>query len=289
MATRLGRKWCDPCVDIGGSCTSAPYLSIFVNNIHLRGAAVENTPPFFIVNAIATRGGVCYVRDVNEWYAYQNVGKNDRFGYPRRIKLYLDGGALSEIMAVDPDIVCIFPANAQFYAPVLEIEKRVATLNEIGLTLAQNLRNIRQCAAIVYDDEQLTKNIEQAICDRLEGKSMVKIKRALGQNIEVINFGADAVSFIPDLLAAWSQTTEELNSIVGTATVGEKQERRISQEIALIEDSSSAIIDLLINTINEHARMYNVDIVASRRAHTEYVPAQEATETATEGDEEVTE
>ena len=123
----------------------------------------------------------------------------------------------------------------------------------------------------------------------MQGENIVKIKRALGQNIEVINFGADAVSFIPDLLAAWSQTTEELNSIVGTATVGEKQERRISQEIALIEDSSSAIIDLLINTINEHARMYNVDIEASRRTHAEYVGAQEATETAAEGNEEVTE
>ena len=105
MATRSGRKWCDPCIDNGGGCASSPYLSIFVNNIHLRGAAVENTPPFFIVNAIATRGGVCYVRDVNEWYAYQSVGKNDRFGYPRRIKLYLGGGALSETMAVEPNIV----------------------------------------------------------------------------------------------------------------------------------------------------------------------------------------
>ena len=264
MATRAGRKWCDPC-GVPLPAGASPYLSILVNNIELEGAALGATPAEFIIYTLATRGAIVYLRTLKEWYAFKNVGKLDRFGYPQKIRLILSGGSLGPAFEVTPEEFCIFPANAEFYAPVNEIIKRVETLNEIGLTLTQNLRNIRQCTAIFYDDEQLTKNIEDAVEDRLCGASMVKIKRGVGQNIEIENFGAAAVSFIPDLLAAWQQTMEELNAVVGVATVGEKTERRITDEIALIEDSSSAIIDLIINAINSHAARYGIDIKASRR------------------------
>lgn len=265
--TRAGRR-IDPCeleADEGDGGSAAPFLSIFVNNIVLTGAATENTPPDFIVNALATRGGIAYLRDVNRWAEYIRVGRNDVFHMPKYIRLYGDNQVLSDVIAVDGSSVCVFPANAQFYPPVKEIKARTRTLKETSINLMQNLKALRQATAIIYDDAQLKPQIEEAERKRLAGASHVSIKADIGSNLRIENFSPNAVSHIADYIALWTQTTEELDSIVGVAHLGEKNERRIESEVNIIENSASAIIDLLCESINKYARYYNVDIYADRK------------------------
>ena len=267
MATRRGRKFNDPCGNINFYVEGdniSPFVAIMVNNISITGEAITNTPPNFIARTLCRYGGIAYLRAVNEWVRYIPVGKLDRYGYPKYIKVYGDEGRLSEPLEVDKTNVCVFGANSEFYPPAEEIRRRVETLEAVGVNLAQNLESLKSCTAIVYDDKDLETDISRAEEMRKAGAATVKIFRTAGQNLSIEKFGTDTQSHLQDYLAVYKQTIEEIDQLNGVASLGEKNERRINEEVAIIENAASATIDTVINSINMYAKFYNVDIKAER-------------------------
>lgn len=278
--TREGRKIIDICglpLWGEGEYSLSPYLSILVNNIELEGEAVKDTPPQYIIYTLATRGGIAYLRDVNEWTAFNSVGKKNRYNLPRRVRLYNDDGYLSETLNVDKSI-CIIPANAEYYAPANEIKKRVFRLNEIALNIFQNLNVLRQAAAVVTDDSDLSTQVETANKQREEGKTTVTLIKKAGSELSIENFSPAAQSHLLEYLEMEKETYTQLNEIIGVANVGEKQERRIESEIELIEDSSGAIIDTLISSINQWAGYYDIDVHAHRKTRPNPAQGEEVQE-----------
>ena len=267
MATRRGRQFIDPCGNIKFYVEGdniSPFIAIMVNNISITGEATTNTPPHFIARTLCRYGGIAYLREANEWARYVAVGKLDRFGLPKFIKLYGDGGRLSAPYEVDKTNVCIFGANSELYPPAEEIRRRVETIEAVGVNLAQNLDSLKSCTAIVYDDKDLEANISKAEEMRKAGAATVKIFRQAGQNLSIEKFGTDTQSHLQDYLAIYKQTMEEIDQLNGVASLGEKNERRINEEVAIIENAASATIDTVINSINMYAKFYNVDIKAER-------------------------
>lgn len=267
MATRKGRKFYDPCGNINFYIEGdniSPFIAIMVNNISITGNATATTPPNFIARTLCRYGGIAYLREVNEWAKYIPVGKLDRYGYPKYIKIYGDEGRLSQPIQVDKANVCIFGANGEFYPPAEEIRRRVATLEAVGVNLAQNLESLKSCTAIVYDDKDLENDIIRAEEMRKAGAATVRICRTAGQNLSIEKFGTDTQSHLQDYLAVYKQTIEEIDQLNGVASLGEKNERRINEEVAIIENAASATIDTVINSINMYAKFYNVDIKAER-------------------------
>ena len=65
-------------------------------------------------------------------------------------------------------------------------------------------------------------------------------------------------------MAVYTQTLEELDAATGRATLGEKNERRITDEVTVIENAASSTIDVVIDTFNRFARWYGVDAMAAR-------------------------
>lgn len=265
MATRQGRK-IDPCKDMEGSFAIAPFLNILCNNVQIYGTDTENAPPLFIIKTLVERGGVAYLRSAREWFAYTTAKRRRRTGFPSAVRLIGDNGRVSEPFDVherDGDIV-IFPANAYFFPPVYEVQRQVDALAAVSSALGQNLDALRQSTAIIYDDPDLTQEIEAAERARLSGAQTVKIKKNSGRTVDIQTFSPQARSNIPDFLALWTETLEELDALTGRATVGEKNERRISEEISVIEDSACSSIDVIIDTFNRFAEWYGVDAHAVR-------------------------
>src|SRR5699024_10073044 len=73
-----------------------------------------------------------------------------------------------------------------------------------------------------------------------------------------------SVSNIPDFLEIWKNTLEELDALTGRAAIGEKNERRITEEVAVIENAASTSIDVLTDTVNKFAEWYGDDVHAVR-------------------------
>lgn len=287
--TREGRKTVDICGlalwETGsGKYSVSPFLSILVNNIELEGEAVKDTPPQYIVYTLATRGGIAYLKDINEWTAFNTVGKRDRYNLPRKVRLYNNDGYLSEAVNVSNDIY-IFPANAEYYPPVNEIKKRVFRLNELDLNIHQNLNVLRQATAVVTDDEDLSTQVQRANKEREEGATTVTLVKKPGAELGIENFTPAAQSHLLEYAELEKEAYTQLNEIVGVANVGEKNERRIESEINLISESSGAIIDTLVSSINKWAEWYGIDVHARRRLSTAPT-AERKEEKPAEGEEE---
>lgn len=264
--TRKGRKRVDPCINPynldGGE--SASLLSVLVNNIQIFGGDTDFAAPTFIARTLVLRGWIAFDRTTGNWFAFNAVGPHDREGMPRRVRLILDGrGRMSPVLDVD-DQLAIFPATPMFNVPAHDVVKRVDTLAFVQNAVAQNVDALRQIAAVVYNDEALTASLDQAEADRAAGRATTKIYTRMGTEIKLLNFSPDAKSNIPDLMSVYMQTIQELDAATGRATVGEKQERRITDEIAVIENAASSTIDVVIDTFNRFAKWYNVDAMAAR-------------------------
>ena len=139
---------------------------------------------------------------------------------------------------------------------------------------------LRQIAAVVYNDKTLTASIQKAEADRAAGKSTTSVYAPMGSEVKLLNFSPDAKSNIPDLMAVYTQTLEELDAATGRATLGEKNERRITDEVTVIENAASSTIDVVIDTFNRYAKWYGVDAMAARgsEVRSEAAPAQETEE-----------
>lgn len=265
--TRSGRRRIDPCADpiAGQGGESASLLSVLVNNIQIFGADTENAMPTFIAKTLVTRGWVAFERVSKNWFAFNAQGKRTREGLPTKIRLIIDGGArLSEPVSAIDDDFCVIPATPMFNVPAWDVVKRVETLGFIQGAVGQNVDALRQIAAILYNDESLSASIAAAEADRQNGKPTTKIYTPIGSEVKLMNFSPDAKSNIPDLMSVYTQTMEELDAATGRATVGEKQERRITDEIAVIENAASSTIDVVIDTFNRFAEWYGIDAIAAR-------------------------
>lgn len=283
--TRDGRRWIDPCTREalagvqGGE--SAALLSILINNIQIFGADAENAAPTFIAKNLVLRGAVVFDTISREWFAFNAVGETDRAGLPLRVKLILDGrGRMSPTMDVERDGLRIFPATPMFSAPAWEVIRRVDTLAYIQNAIGQNVDALRQIAAVVYNDKTLTASIQKAEADRAAGKSTTSVYAPIGSEVKLLNFSPDAKSNIPDLMSVYTQTLEELDAATGRATLGEKNERRITDEVTVIENAASSTIDVVIDTFNRYAKWYGVDAMAARGSEVrrKAAPAQKTEE-----------
>lgn len=290
--TRQGRK-IDPCAlpfDYGQGGDVAPLLSIFADNVQVYGKDTESTPPTFIVRMLIENGGIAFVRSLKAWVKYKSVGARDRFGLPKKIALVRDMGVLSAPVRVDGEEICVIPASPFFNVPAQTVARRVATLAFISDAIAQNIDALRQIACIKYSNENMAESIAQAERDRQAGKSTTKIYSPMGEDVEIMNFAPAAQSFIPDLLSLYTQTLEELDAAVGRTNVGEKQERRISDEMTVIENAACSSIDVLIDTFNRFCAWYSIDAYAVRgsalnRVKTPVEPQDGAGEETPDGDE----
>lgn len=283
--TREGRRWIDPCTREalagvkGGE--GAALLSILINNIQIFGRDADSAPPTFIAKTLVLRGAVAYDTVSGEWFAFNAVGETTREGLPLRVKLILDGrGRMSPTMDVERDGLRIFPATPMFSAPAWEVIRRVDTLAYIQNAIGQNVDALRQIAAVVYNDKTLTASIQKAEADRAAGKSTTSVYAPMGTEVKLLNFSPDAKSNIPDLMAVYTQTLEELDAATGRATLGEKNERRITDEVTVIENAASSTIDVVIDTFNRYAKWYGVDAMAARgrEVRRKAAPAQETEE-----------
>lgn len=267
MATRTGRQgFVDPCLSkYAETGHNAPFLSILINNIQIFGSDTEDTPPHFISKTLVMNGGIAFLRRDKKWAAFRSVAPADYAGIPKKIRLVGDLGRLSAPMDVDGKYVCVIPANAFFCPPAYDVLRRVEMLDMISGAVGQNIDALRQCTSILYDDDSLKSGIEDAENKRLKGARTVSIyKKNPGSQIEIKNFTPDAKSYIMDFMEVWKQTLEELDAVTGRATIGEKNERRITEEVSVIEDAASTSIDVIIDTFNEYAKFYEIDAMAAR-------------------------
>ena len=266
MATRTGRQgFVDPCLSkYAETGHNAPFLSILINNIQVFGSDTDDTPPHFISKTLVMNGGIAFLRDSKKWAAFRSVAPANYAGIPKKIRLVGDLGRLSAPMDVDGENVCVIPANAFFFPPALDVVRRVETLDMIAGAVGQNIDALRQCTAITYDDESLKGRIEDAENKRLKGARTVSIQKSPGASMEIKNFTPDTKSYIMDLMEVWKQTVEELDAVTGRATIGEKNERRITEEVSVIEDAASTAIDVVIDTFNEYAEFYEIKAIAAR-------------------------
>lgn len=266
MATRTGRQYfVDPCLSkYAETGHNAPFLSILINNVQIFGSDTEDTPPHFISKTLVMNGGIAFLRKDKKWAAFRSVAPANYAGIPKKIRLVGDLGRLSAPMDVDGKDVCVIPANAFFCPPAYDVLRRVEMLDMISGAVGQNIDALRQCTAIFYDDDTLKSAITDAENKRLKGARTVSIQKTPGAQVDIKNFTPDTKSYIMDFMEVWKQTLEELDAVTGRATIGEKNERRITEEVSVIEDAASTSIDVIIDTFNEYAEFYEIDAMAAR-------------------------
>lgn len=266
MSTRAGRRG-DPCNNDGIHVRGgiAPYVSILINNIQIFGGDTDGAPPTFIARTIVTDGMIAFLPSEKIWARCVRYGHDNRFQLPSKIRLIGENGKLSAPIDVNGDeFVHVYYANA-FGLPVTgELQKRVDTLEYISGALRQNVDALRQATAIIYRDPELKTQIETAQRARERGETTVSLLQSVGDEIRLENFSTGAVSYVSDLLELWKNTMTEIDALTGRAKVAEKTERRITSEIAVIENAAATSIDVIIDTVNAFATYYGDDVFAAR-------------------------
>lgn len=315
MATRSSRLYrdCDPCIK-GIYDNISPYLSRLVNNIDFTGAATDNTAPDFIAYTLATEGGIAYIRSTNEWVKFTADSPIKKFGLiPAAVRLWSDerqewSGSLD--ITKDGDI-CIFPANANFYPIVAKVRELVDSLETVETNISQNLNNMRELAVAVTRDNKLTNQLKALNKQRQSGDAVLGIltlttdtngadaninallSREEAQDaLTVISLTPQVNNNLAEYLELKKDYREELNNTIGVTEVAEKSERRINSEMEMIENSTYAMIDLILDSVNKYAKFYGVDIHGHRAhsgcaEHVDKAIAEEGTESkisALEGD-----
>lgn len=264
--TRSGRAYKDPCTAIVNTDIGriAPYISIMVNNVQVFGSAAESTPPDFIPKTLILRGFIVFDRWTNTWIEASAVGKRNRFGAPKYVRYKGDEGRMSEPIAVDGVNVIAIPANAFWRPSTEEIVRRTYTLDFLGEALRSNINGMKNGVVIRFNDPALKSEVERAVREVQNGASVVSLQSSFSDSVEVSQLLTPQPSYIDDLLAAWVQTSEELDQVSGRVSLGEKNERRITEEITAIENAASSTIDVIIDTFNRYAKWANIDAVAVR-------------------------
>lgn len=316
MSTRNSRLFrdCDPCINEGQYKTIAPHISRLVNNITFIGAAIRNVAPDFIAYTLATEGGIAYIRSSNEWARFKSDSSIKKFGLiPSKVRLWSEERqewSGSYDITRDGDI-CIFPANSDFYPIAAKIRELVDSLDTIETNISQNLNNLRELAVAVTRGRKLANQLKALNKQRVAGTEALGVLEvpetttADGNNanlnalltqesaedlLTVISLSPNANNYLADYLELKRDYREELNNLIGVTEVAEKSERRINSEMEMIENSTYAVLDLLIDSVNKYATFYNVDIYAHRAhsacaEHVDKAIEEEGTQVQTDGTE----
>lgn len=290
MSTRQGRtlragNCFDPCLAMyprGIGREVSLYLSVLCDAIELRGSAAESTPADFIIKLLAKRGGVAYNKATNKWHDFTACGHGKKYGIlPRFVMLKDEDNNVwsNEMDTVKYPEICIFPANAEFYPVVIKIAELVTSLDTVEDNISQNLNNMRELALVISSNKNIKSQLMLAERQRVRGvqatayidisdiqeQDITALGKALEDYVKVVTLSPNAHNYLPDYLALKQAYQTELFKFIGVSDVGEKQERRIESEMAIIENSSYAFIDMLIDNINEYANLHEVDIHAHRK------------------------
>lgn len=281
--TRAGRQTLDPCINEGGNSIGvAPYIAQLVNNISIEGEAAKNAAPNYIAYVMATTGGIAYIRDVNEWAPFTAADPHTRGGIPLKARIFSEEtGLYSNPLSTTDGNVCIFPANPDFYPLSRKIKEAVMSINCVEDNISQNLDNLREMAIIITRDSKLKNQLIMLNRMRQSGKAAYGVlsipkdgntetvtdlltREDLDNLATILNFSTNAHNYLADYLALKQDYRQELQNIIGVTEVAEKTERRINAEMEMIENSSFAMVDLIINNINNYAKFYGVDVHAHR-------------------------
>lgn len=271
MSTRRGREVCDPCAlpFMGGDPRTVANLNILINNIQLYSGSgvLDRVMPLSVQRWLVCRGMAAYNRQYGLWAACAPASPITEYGpLPESVYIYDRRGRISapERTTEDGGDWCIFPANAHCTPVAPLVAAKVKTLEFIESAVRQNVDSTRAAMAVTYDDKDFTVQIDQAAKDLMKGKPVVKFCRTAANNVELTQFGGVGTSYLPDLLALYENTKNELDGIVGRIALGEKSERRITDEVTAIENAAMTSIDVIIDTFNNFAKYYNIDVVAAR-------------------------
>lgn len=283
MSTRRGRELCDPCAlpFKGSDPRTAANLNILINNIQLysNSGILDRVLPLSIQRWLVCRGMAAYNRQYGLWAACSPATPiTEHNPLPESVYIYDRRGRISapERTTEGGGDWCIFPANAHCTPVAPLVAAKVKTLEFIETAVRQNVDSTRAAMAVTYDDKDFTAQVDQAAKDLMNGKPVVKFCRTAANNVALSQFGGLGTSYLPDLLALYDNTKNELDGIVGRIALGEKSERRITDEVTAIENAAMTSIDVIIDTFNNFAKYYGVDIIAARGHILEQSPAAPA-------------
>ena len=259
--TRAGRRR-DPYDGDTAARPSALYTSRLVASIAISGADTESAPPYFIAKTLVENGMCVYIPASGEWAEGYPVGRMDRYGFPTGVRVRTERGISSPVLRVPQDAL-VFPANA-LRAPIApDIRAREDMLNFLAVALRSNVDATKAGTLIRYSDPTMKAQVEQAVRDVKNGAPVVSLQSAFADDVKIEQLLPSSPSIVQDLLAAWVNTTEELDALTGLVRIGEKEERRTREEIEGLElAAEGTAVGVIIDTFNAYAEWYGVDAVA---------------------------
>lgn len=265
--TRAGRRR-DPYEGYDTASPGALYLSRLVASIAISGEDVKSAPPYFIAKTLVANGMCVYIPASGEWAEGYPVGRMDRYGFPTGVRVRTERGISSPILRVSQDAL-VFPANALCAPIVPDIRAREDMLNFLAVAIRSNVDATKAGTLIRYSDPTMKAQVEQAVRDVKNGAPVVSLQSAFADDVTIEQLLPSSPSIVQDLLAAWVNTTEELDALTGLIRIGEKEERRTREEIEGLElAAEGTAVGVIIDTFNAYAEWYGVDAVARYAAQT---------------------
>ena len=265
--TRAGRRR-DPYDGDTAARPSALYTSRLVASIAISGADTESAPPYFIAKTLVENGMCVYIPASGEWAEGYPVGRMDRYGFPTGVRVRTERGISSPVLRVPQDAF-VFPANALCAPIVPDIRAREDMLNFLAVALRSNVDATKAGTLIRYSDPTMKAQVEQAVRDVKNGAPVVSLQSSFADDVSIEQLLPSSPSIVQDLLAAWVNTTEELDALTGLVRIGEKEERRTREEIEGLElAAEGTAVGVIIDTFNAYAEWYGVDAVARYAAQT---------------------
>ena len=256
--TREGRKR----YPYESDCAARPgalYVSRLVASIAISGEDAKSAPPYFIARTLVSKGMCVYIPASKEWAEGDPVGRMDRYDLPTGVRVRTERGISSPVLRVPQDAF-VFPANALCAPIVPDISAREDMLNFIATALRSNVDATKTGTLIRYSDPTMKAQVEQAVRDVKNGASVVSLQSSFADDVTIEQLLPPSPSIVQDLLAAWVNTTEELDALTGLVRIGEKEERRTREEIEGLElAAEGTAVGVIIDTFNAYAEWYGVD------------------------------
>lgn len=136
-------------------------------------------------------------------------------------------------------------------------------LNFLAVALRSNVDATKAGTLIRYSDPTMKAQVEQAVRDVKNGAPVVSLQSSFADDVTIEQLLPSSPSIVQDLLAAWVNTTEELDALTGLVRIGDKEERRTREEIEGLElAAEGTAVGVIIDTFNAYAEWYGVDAVA---------------------------
>lgn len=256
--TRAGRRK-DPCEGDYTARPGALCLSRLIASIAILGEDAKSAPPYFIARTLVETGMCVYIPASKEWAEGAPVGRMNRYDLPTGVRVRTERGIPSPVLRVPHDAL-VFPANALCAPIVPDIRAREDMLNFLAIALRSNVDATKAGTLIRYSDPTMKAQVEQAVRDVKNGAPVVSLQSSFADDVTIEQLLPSSPSIVQDLLAAWVNTTEELDALTGLVRIGEKEERRTREEIEGLElAAEGTAVGVIIDTFNAYAEWYGVD------------------------------